>query len=126
MHVGSNVISKELSELVVAIIEENRMLPLRGATKLLSLLCTGNQITVRSYMYAKPESRHSSDSHMLNYTAVNQYSLQSLRTPFQSFNPAPPRPAPPAPLGLTSMRSSVVRELRTLLALKLLCSDRGP
>ena len=29
-------------------------------------------------------------------------------------------------LGLTSMRSNVVRELRTLLALKLLCSDKGP
>ena len=35
-------------------------------------------------------------------------------------------PALSVSLGLTSMRSSVVRELRTLLALKLLCSDRGP
>lgn len=42
---------------------------------------------------------------------------------FQSLTPTP---APSVSLGLTSMRSSVVRELRTLLALKLLCSDRGP
>lgn len=42
------------------------------------------------------------------------------------FYPPSTFPAVSVSLGLTSMRSSVVRELRTLLALKLLCSDRGP